>query len=835
MTASPDSSATAVEAPSSAAQRGPRPSRRSFLTWSSVAAGTAGLVAATDLGMPSTGTPASAAEVEGMEGVDTTIQSACVVNCGSRCPLRLQVKDGTVVRVLPDNTGDDSLLNRNIRACNRGRNMRERIYSPDRIKAPLKRKEGTKRGEGQWEEISWDEAIDLLAEKLKYTIDTYGNQAVYKNYGSGVWNAAIAYSGGWPRLFNCLGGFLGYYGNYSYGTLMQASYAMFGTEEQFSNSIEETITNGEICVLWGNNPVERRMSGGGVYFTITKMREAGIKVIVIDPRYSDTALFADQYIAIRPGTDVALAAGLAHVMISENRQNQEFLDTYCLGFDEQHMPEGVPAGSSYRAYVMGEGEDGVEKTPQWASKITGVPVDVIINLARELTSGRKVNLTQGWGPQKHANGENQCRAIYTIGAMIGQVGLPGGGTGGQEGYYWPVTSWLPTLDNPVEAKISYYTWPRAIEDGPSMTAKNFGVQGAEKLDSSIKFMLSYGGNMLASQHGDINYLRELLTDETKCEFIVSMDNQMTRSCELSDLVLPDTTTAERFDLVPSEYTGDMAYLISTNQAIEPLYQAMDAYEVCKRVADKLGVREQFTEGNETMEDWARQIYEADAADNADLGFPATYEEFTAQGVHRYHNPEGLTVALKDFRSDPVANPLDTPSGKIEIFSTKMWQAKQEWTIEDPREGDVIDAIPVYRPYWEGAEDTETRKKYPLQMISHHFKGRTHSTYGNLPRNVEAHPQKIWINPIDAAERGITNGDQMDVFNDRGHIRCQAYVTPRILPGVIDVPQGAWLKLDEEGIDHGGAANMLYSAHVTPYSKGNPQQTALVQAAKAPPA
>lgn len=499
------------------------------------------------------------------------------------------------------------------------------------------------------------------------------------------------------------------------------------------------------------------------------------------------------------------------------------------------MPDGVPAGNSYRSYVMGQGEDGVEKTPEWASPITGIPVNTIIELARELGSGRKVNLTQGWGPQKHANGENQCRAIYTIGCMIGQVGLPGGGNGGQEGYYWPVTSWLPTLDNPVKASISYYSWPRAIEDGASMTSTNFGVQGADKLETSIKFMLSYGGNMLASQHGDINYLRELLTDESKCEFIVSMDNQMTRSCQLSDLVLPDTTTAERWDLVPSEYTGDLAYLISTNKAIDPLFDSMDAYEVCKRVAEKLGVRDQFTEGNESMEDWARAIYEEDAAAHADLGFPASYDDFREQGIHRYHDPEGLTVALKDFRADPEANALETPSGKIEIFSSKMWEAKQTWTVEDARDGDVIDAIPIYRPYWEGAEAARSNDKYPLQCISHHFKGRTHSTYGNLPKNVEAHPQKVWINPVDAAERGIANGDQMDVFNDRGHIRCQAYVTPRIAPGVIDVPQGAWIQMDDEGIDHGGAANMLFSAHVTAYSKGNPQQTALVQATKAPSA
>ncbi len=806
--------------------------RRNFLAWSAAVGGTGALVAtAANLGMPTT--RARAAEGDGLADADATVQSVCVVNCGSRCPLRLQVKDGVVVRVLPDNTGDDSLLGRNIPACNRGRNMRERIYSPDRIKAPLKRKEGTARGAGEWEEISWDEALQLFADKLTYTIDTYGNAAIYSNYGSGVWNAHIANSGGWGKLFNLTGGYLGYYGNYSYANLMQASNAMFGNGEQISNSFEETTTNGQICVLWGNNPVERRMSGGGNYFTSLKMKEAGVKVIVIDPRHSDSALLlADQWIANKPGTDAALVAGLAHVMISENLHDQTFLDTYCQGFDEEHMPEGIPAGNSYRSYIMGEGPDGIEKTPQWAAEVTGVPVNTIIGLARELGSGAKVNITQGWGPQRHANGENQCRAIYTLACLVGQVGLPGGGSGGQEGYYWPITSWFDDGENPVKESISMYKWPDAIIDGPSQTATKDGVRGAERLSTSIKFMLSYGGNCLQSQSGDINRLRETLTDESLCEFIVSVDNQMTASCEISDLVLPDTTTSERTDLVPSEYTGDMAYLIAANQAIEPLYDTMSAYDMCKGIAEKLGVREEFTEGHETMADWARTMYEADAAANPEAGFPASYDDFTEQGVHRYLSPDGLTVALKDFREDPVGNALPTPSGKIEIFSTEMWEAGQTWEFPDAEPGDAVDAIPVHVDTWEGAKEALTNEQHPLQMLSHHFKGRTHSTYGNLPKNVEAHPQKIWINAEDAAARGIANGDLIDVFNDRGRIRCQSFVTQRIMPGVISVPQGAWLKLDDDGVDHGGVANMLTSWHPTPYAKGNAQMTALVQAEKA---
>ncbi len=320
-------------------------SRRSFLKWSGAVAGTGALVAASGRHLP---LATSAAAAEGMADADRTVWSACVVNCGSRCPLRLQVKDGAVVRVLPDNTGDNTLMNRQIRACVRGRNMRQRIYSPDRIQSPMKRREGTPRGGGEWDVIGWDEALDLFADKLKYTIDTYGNEAIFKVYGSGVWNAHLGYPGGWARLLNLLGGHLNYYGNYSYsqiGTITRFHYG--NPDEQISNSFEDSIQNGRMLVLWGNNPQETRMSGGGlVYTSLEAAKTEGLRIVAIDPRYSESvSLLADDWIAPRPGTDAALVAGLVHHLMEKDLHDQEFLDRYCIGFDEDHMPEGIPAGT----------------------------------------------------------------------------------------------------------------------------------------------------------------------------------------------------------------------------------------------------------------------------------------------------------------------------------------------------------------------------------------------------------------------------------------------------------------------------------------------------------
>lgn len=347
-------------------------SRRTFLKWSAAAGASAGLISIASQTQPDL---APVAHAEGFPGADKTVWNACIINCGSRCPLRVQVKDGQVVRLLPDNTGDDGLLTRNIKACVRGRNMRERLYSPDRIKYPMKRKEGTKRGDGQWEQIGWDEAATIFATKLKEVYEKHGPEAILRMYGSGTWNSHINYEVMW-RLLNCTGGQLNYYGNYSFSQLHTANKYHYGPYgETPSNSFEDSVTNGRMLVLWGNNPRETRMSGGGALFTsLAAARKAGLKVVVIDPMYSDSAaLLADEWLAPRPGSDAALVAAIVHELLARDLHDQEFLNRYCVGFDEATMPEGVPANQSYRAYIEGKGPDGFEKTPEWASRITGLP------------------------------------------------------------------------------------------------------------------------------------------------------------------------------------------------------------------------------------------------------------------------------------------------------------------------------------------------------------------------------------------------------------------------------------------------------------------------------
>lgn len=798
--------------------------RRAILKWGAAVGGGAALIGTgAYLGvLPGVG-PAQAAPLTPAGDDVMTYWNACLANCGSRCPLRLEVKDGIVTRVLPDNTGDNTLGNQTIRACVRGRSQRQRIYSAERIKTPLKRV--GKRGEGKWEPISWDEALDTVAAQFRRVIDTYGNEALWYHYGSGSTGGNITKRGTWPRLMNVLGGYLGFYGDYSTGQFTASAQFQYGTFI-YSNSLEDAA-NSQLLVLWGNNPIETRMSGGGELFvTQQTKRNSKVRTIVIDPMYSDTAQgVADEWVAIRPGTDAALAAAFAHVMITNDLVDQKFLDEYCVGFDEEHMPQGIPAGNSYKSYILGLGPDGVEKTPAWAAKITGIPAAKIEQLGREIGRAKPCAIVQGWGPQRHANGENQARAIFTMAALTGSVGIAGGGTGGREGNYNFPLAKFPLLDNPVTTQISHFNWFEAIQDGPSMTAKSHGVRGADRLKTGIKMMVVNSSNALINQHSDVNLTRTILEDDTKCEFIVVIDHQYTSSAAYADILLPGTTNFEEADVIPDGFSGDLGYAIAGQKAIEPLFEARTGYDICTELAQRLGVEQEFTEGR-TQEEWVTYLIEQTRQEEP--AFPSQ-EELEATGVFRQRNPEGHFIALKDFREDPVANPLATPSGKIEIFSQQLWEMSQTWELP---EGDKITALPEHIVTWESAEEAKTNEQFPLQMIGHHYKGRTHSSYANIPWMLEAHPQIAMINTADAAARGIENSDTIQIFNERGRIQLQARVTPRIAPGVISVPQGAWSNTNKDLVDVGGNINSLTKAHPTPIAKSNPQHTNLVQVAKA---
>ncbi|KEI70447.1 DMSO/selenate family reductase complex A subunit [Endozoicomonas elysicola] len=751
------------------------------------------------------------------------VWSSCMVNCQSRCPIKYHVEDGVIVRCETDSSGDDKYSEHQVRACLRGRSSRRRIYNPDRLKYPMKRV--GKRGEGKFERISWDEAFDTIVDALKRTKAQYGNEAIYINRATGLMGATLAASSPpansqFAQLMNLWGGWLNHYGTYSTAQIRSAFPTLYGDRK--ANGITD-IANTRLYVVFGHNPAETRTGGGGVMYHLEQARKKhSVRMIVIDPRYTDTCLGKeDEWVPIRPGTDPALIAGMAHVMIRENLVDQHFLDTYCMGYDHKTLPEGVPANSDYKSYILGKGPDGLEKTPQWAEQITGIPAERITKLAREIAMAKPAHITQGWGPQRQANGEQSARAIGMLAALTGNVGIPGGNSGHTESSYDSGYPGFPGTANPVKTSISVFTWMDAILDGENMTATNAGVRGKDQLGVPIKFFWNYAGNIICNQHSDINNTHKVLQDETRCEMIVVIDNHMTSSARFADILLPDVSTVEREDIAVPDNPGNMDYRIYCSQVIEPMFECKNIYEICTELAKRLGIEKEYTQGRNECE-WLKHIHAL--AGEAIPGLPA-FDEFRELGIIKFPNRGHAAVAFKDFREDPVKHPLKTPSGKIEIYSQVLAEAAATWTLP---EGDVIKPLPEYVRSYRGFDDPLT-KQFPLQMIGYHTKSRVHSTYDNVDILREALPDKLWMNPVDAEQRGLLHGQRVEVFNDKGRLLVPLKVTSRIMPGVCALPEGSWYRPDRIGLDRGGCINTLtYWGRPSPYAKGNPQHTNLVE-------
>ncbi len=769
--------------------------RRSFIRLAGAAAGTIAL-----------------GELLGPRALDTILAAgpeqvvaiACNTNCGGRCQLKAHVKDGVITRITTDDSSD-APGRPQLRACLKGRSLRNDVYHPDRLKYPMKRVGA--RGEARFQRISWDEAIGLIATNLRRVVDRYGPDAVFVHYASGnegALNGATAAR----RLMNLLGGYLGYYNSYSSACLNYTAPFVAGYRD---TSSYQTLPYSKLIILNGFNPAETIFETNSNYY-LAQAKAKGAKVVVIDPRLSETAAtFADQWLPLKPTTDTAFFVAMAQVMIAEELCDRAFLNKYCIGFDEEHMPKGVPAGLSFQNYVMGIA-DGTPKTPEWAAPITGIEANTIRALAREYATLKPAQLIQGLGPQRHAYGEHSVRAGITLACMTGNLGVLGGGWGGGEGgrrLGVPIGG-LPTGPNPVKTRIPVFLWSEAIVRGTELTAADGVKEGP--LRHNIKFNFNIAGNTLLNQHGDINRTAAILRDDRLCEFIVVSDHFMTPSARFADVLLPGDHSLERDD-IGFPWSGEK-YIVFGNKVLDPPGECKSDYWWLSRVADQLGIGGQFTEGK-SQDEWLRQIVAE--TQRAEPTFPS-YEALREAGVYR-EDPFPY-VAFANEIKDPRKYPFKTPSGKIEIFSRTLHD------MNHPQ----IPGVPKYIAAWEGPQDGLIRK-YPLQCVGPHFKRRTHSTFDSTPWLEEADPQVMWISTQDAQARGIGDGDRVKVFNDRGALMIAARVTKRIRPGVVSIPQGAWYTPDKDGVCQRGCVNVLTSQRPTPLAHGNAQHTILVEVKK----
>ena len=281
---------------------------------------------------------------------------------------------------------------------------------------------------------------------------------------------------------------------------------------------------------------------------------------------------------------------------------------YCQGFDEKTLPDSAPENGHYKAHILGQGPDGMEKTPQWASKITGVSAKKIIQLAREIGTAKPCFITQGTGIQRQSNGEQTSRAIVMLPILTGNIGLAGTNTGDMPANYGYPAPRLPVGSNPISTRVTFFKWVDAIWRHHEMTDKSDGLQGGDKLENPIKFIISCASNVLMNQHAGLNRQAEILGDESLCEFIVVCDNHMTASARWADLLLPDVTTLENTEVSSDGYSsGSMAALFPLERVIEPLFETKSVYEMCAELSKRFGLYEQFTEGR-THDEWLEFLY-----------------------------------------------------------------------------------------------------------------------------------------------------------------------------------------------------------------------------------
>jgi anaerobic dimethyl sulfoxide reductase subunit A len=790
------------------------PNRRCFLRWSAVAGGA--ILAAPWASLLADGAAVAQrpADVSPIPGA-TVLRTGCPShNCGGRCLLKLHIKEGTIVRIDADDRVSDGVEAPQLRACVRGRAYRRREYDPRRLLHPLKRT--GPRGEGAFAPISWDEALDTVAKALDRVRTTYGNSAIFVPYGTGSFSQINGRQVA-QRLLNVCGGSLGHYNNYSWACLAEATTSVYGTT--VTGNQRQDWLNSRYVLMWGWNPSEMR-DGTNTEFFLRRAREHGARVVCIDPRLTASAVsLADEWIPIRPGTDVAMMSAMAHVMITERLYDEAFVRTHCVGFDASQMPQGFATAESYTDYILGT-RDKTPKTPTWAEPITGVPREVIARIAREYAATRPGVLYQGYGMQRRAFGEQVARAGCVLAAMTGNVGVPGGWAGGlalQAPDGGPLWNVFPTGTNPVKASIPTFLWTEAVIRGKALTAEH-GVRGAERLDNDIKLIYAVASNILINQHANINRTAGILRDERRVEHIIVQDNFLTPSARFADIVLPACTQLETWGLEDGWKYGDEVFLMP--KAVEPPGEARSDYRICADIADRLGRREAFTEGRDERGwvEWA--LDRMRAARYPGLPGLAEFESGNA-GVHVVP-VTAPAVAFTAFRDDPSAHPLATPSGKIEIFSAA------EHGRGKPLE---IPAVPKYIQEWESPFGPEARR-FPLQVVGHHSLARVHSTMEGLDWLEEAFPQRVFVNPVDAENRGITNGDMVRVFNDRGALHVACRVTRRVMPGVVAIPQGAWWSPDAQGEDERGSVNVLTSERWTPMAFGNAQHSVMAEMKKA---
>lgn len=675
------------------------------------------------------------------------------------------------------------------------------------------------RGREPFVAVDWDTALDRVARAIDDVKARVGNAGIFG--GSYGWASAGRFHHAQSqihRFLNAAGGYVRSVNTYSHAAMeVIVPRVLCSIEDLFAGmpSWTEIAAHTELLLAFGGLAQKNAQvnSGGVGRHSVRKQqrvcREAGVRFVNISPIREDiTESLSAEWLAARPGTDVAIMLGLAHTLVTENLYDRDFIANCCVGF-ERFLP-----------YLLGR-EDGCAKSAAWAARISGLSASRIESLAREIADHRTL-ITASWSVQRQDHGEQPYWMAIVLAALSGSLGKPGGGFGagyGAEQAVGNITrrariAALPQGTNRIEEFIPV----ARITDLLTSPGQPFDYNGQRRLYPDIRLIYWCGGNPF-HHHQDLN---RLVAAWQEPETIIVHEPWWNSLARHADIVLPVTTSLERNDISCGLHDQVM---VASRQAIEPVGEARDDYDIFSAIAQRMGFGETFTEGRSSA-DWIMWLYgETQRRAKSDgIELPA-FADFWRQGWVDFPRPASQPTLCAALRADPLQSPLATPSGRVEIYSEVIAGFGYDDCLGHPTWMEPSE--------WLGSP---TASRFPLHLISNQPRTRLHSQYDNgiVSRNSKIHGREpLIMHPADAAARGLQSGDLVRVFNGRGSCLCGLILSEDILPRVVQLATGAWFDpLDSTDrytmCVHGNPNVLTRDAGTSRLAQGPSAMTTLVQ-------